>query len=95
MRAQAVNRVSKTALLVLSVSALVAVLVGFTQPPQADEGALAHIFQLSIVALMPAVALFLATSDWTQPLRSARPLAVAAAVLVFAFGALYYLEHLR
>ncbi|MGE5049336.1 MAG: hypothetical protein ACM3PC_12245, partial [Deltaproteobacteria bacterium] len=71
---------SSRVVLVLSVTALLAVLVGYTQPPQPDEGALAHVFQLSIVGLMPAVALFLATSDWKQPLRSARPLAVAAAV---------------
>jgi hypothetical protein len=95
MRAQSLNRVSSRVVLVLSVTAFLAVLAGYTQPPQADEGALAHIFQLSIVALMAAVALFLATSDWKQPLRSARPLAVPSAVLVFAFGALYCLEHFR
>jgi membrane protease YdiL (CAAX protease family) len=95
MDAQSLNRVSSRVVLVLSVTALLAVLAGYAQPLQADEGALAHVFQLAIVALMAGVALFLATLDWKQPLRSARPLAVPAAVLVLAFGALYSLEHFR
>jgi hypothetical protein len=39
--------------------------------------------------------LFLATADWKQPLRNARSLAIPAAALVVAFGALYHLEHYR
>ena len=94
MRAQQINRVSSKVLVVLSLIALLAVLSGYTQPPQSDEGTAAHIFQLSIVALVPMIVLFLATADWRQPLRSAaRPLAIPVAVLVLAFGALYYLEH--
>lgn len=95
MRGQQMNRVSGKVVVVLSVTALLAVLSGYAQPPQPDEGAAAHIFQLSIVALAPMVLLFLATADWMQPLRSARPLAFPAAALVLAFGALYYLEHYR
>ncbi|HEY4932941.1 MAG TPA: hypothetical protein VII23_15330 [Terriglobales bacterium] len=79
----------------LSLTALLTVLVGYTQPPQPDEGALAHIFQLSIVALVLMIVLFLATADWKQPLRSARPLAFPAVALMTAFAALYYLEHYR
>jgi hypothetical protein len=94
MRAQQIGRVSGKALVVLSLIALLAVLSGFTQPPQVDEGTGAHIFQLSIVALVPVIFLFLATADWRRPLRSVgRPLAIPAAVLVLAFGALYYVEH--
>jgi hypothetical protein len=94
MRAQQISRVSGKALVVLSLIALLAVLSGFTQPPQVDEGTGAHIFQLSIVALVPVIFLFLATADWRQPLRGVgRPLAIPAAALVLAFGALYYLEH--
>jgi hypothetical protein len=48
---------------------------------------------LSIVALVPTTLLFLTTADWSQPRRSARPLAVAAAATVLAFAALYVLEH--
>ena len=93
MRGQQINRISGKVLIVLSLIALLAVLSGYTQPPQPDEGAAAHIFQLSIVALVPMTLLFLATADWRQPLRSARPLALPAVALVLAFGALYYLEH--
>ena len=95
MRRQQVNRVTGRAVFVLSLTALIAVLSGYAQPPQPDEGAAAHIFQLSIVLLVPTILLFLATADWTQRGRSARPLAIPAAGLVIAFGALYYLEHLR
>ena len=95
MRGQQINRISSKILLALSITALLAVLSGYTQPLHPDEGAAAHIFQLSIVALVPTILLFLVTADWRQPLRSARPLAFPAAALVLAFGALYYLEHYR
>ncbi len=95
MRRQQINRVSGKVAVVLSLAALLAVLSGYTQPPQQDEGAAAHIFQLSIVALVPMILLFLATADWKQPWRSARPLSFPAAALVLAFGALYFLEHYR
>ena len=68
-------------------------LFGYTQPPLPDEGTAAHIFQLSIVALIPIGFLFLTTSDWTQPVRTVRRLAFPAAAVVLAFAALYYLEH--
>ena len=96
MRAQQINRVSGKVLIVASLIALLAVLSGYTQPPQPDEGTAAHIFQLSIVALVPTIILFLATADWRQPMRSAaRPLAIPVVALVLAFGALYYLEQYR
>ncbi len=95
MGVQQLNRVSGKVLIVLSAIALLAVLSGYFQAPQPDEGAAAHIFQLSIVALVPMVLLFLATADWRQPLRSARPLTFPAAALALAFGALFYLEHYR
>jgi uncharacterized YccA/Bax inhibitor family protein len=94
MRAQQVNRVSIIGLIVLSLTALLDVLfLGYTRPPLADEGAGAHIFQLSIVALVPTGLLFLATADWTQPLRIVRRVAFPAVMVVLAFAALYYLEH--
>jgi hypothetical protein len=96
MGVQQINRVSGKVLIVLSLIALLAVVSGYTQPSQPDEGAAAHIFQLSIVALIPTIVLFLATADWRQPLRSvARPLAIPVAALVLAFGALYCLEQYR
>ena len=95
MRRQQINRISGRIAIVLSLVALLTVLSGYTQTPQPDEGAAAHIFQLSIAALAPTILLFLATADWRQPLRSTRPLAFPAAALVLALGALYYLEHHR
>ena len=98
MHGQQINRVSGKIVIVLSLIALLTVLSGYIQPPhppEPDEGAAAHIFQLSIAALVPMILLFLATADWKQPWRSTRPLAFPAAALVLAFGALYYLEHYR
>ena len=95
MRGEQINRVSSKVVLVLSFTALIAVLSGYFQPPQPDEGTAAHIFQLPILLLVPVIFLFLASADWTQRARSVRPLALPAAVLVIAFGALYYLEHWR
>jgi hypothetical protein len=95
MRVEQINRASSKVLIVLSLTALFAVLSGYAQPPQPDEGTAAHIFQLSIAALVPMIILFLATADRRLPLRSARLLAVPAGALVLAFGSLYYLEHYR
>ena len=85
----------------LTLTALLTVLTGalsalfgpqnpFRQP---DEGAGAHIFQLAVAALVPMGLLFLATADWSRPLRAARPLALSAVALILAVGALYYFEH--
>jgi hypothetical protein len=103
MPGQRINRVSGVIVIVLSLIALLTVLSAYrvsfapfsiyTQAPQADEGTQAHVFQLSIVALAPMILLFLATADWTRPLRSLRPLAFSAAAVVLAFAALYYFEH--
>ncbi len=90
---QQINRLSARVILVLSVTALCLVAIGYTQPPLPDEGTLAHLFQFSVVALGPTLILFLATADWQKPRRSARPLLVPAAALALAFAALYYLEH--
>jgi hypothetical protein len=93
LHTQQVNRVSSIALILLSLTALLVVLWGYTQPPLPDEGTGAHIFQLSVVALVPTMLVFLTTADWSQPWRSARPLAVAAVATVLAFAVLYILEH--
>jgi hypothetical protein len=95
MRGPLVNRVSGNVLIVLSLTALLAVLSGYALPPQPDEGTPAHIFQLSIVALVPMIVLFCATADWRQSWRSARPVLVAPVAVALAFGALYYLEQYR
>ena len=95
MRVQHINRLSGRVLIALALVALLTVISGYFGPRQSDEGAAAHIFQLSIVALLPMGLLFFATADWKAPLRSTRILAIPASVLVLAFSALYYLEHYR
>ncbi len=95
MLAEQINRVSGKVIIVLSLIALLAVLSGYFQAPQPDEGSAAHIFQLSIVLLVPMILLFLATADGKRPFRSARPLAFPVSALMVAFVALYYLEHYR
>ena len=95
MPEQQINRLSFKIIVVLSFLALFAVLSGYALPPQPDEGTAAHIFQLSIVALVPMTLLFFGTADWKHPSRSVRPLAFPAAAVVLAFGALYCLEHYR
>jgi uncharacterized membrane protein YozB (DUF420 family) len=95
MSAQQTNRISGRFLIVFSLIAFLAVLSGYFQPVQADEGTAAHIFQLAIVAAAATVLIFLVTADWSQPRRSARPLILPAASLIVTFAMLYYLEHYR
>jgi hypothetical protein len=97
-RSPKINRIAARLILVLSLIALLTVLSGYAhspQPPETDEGTAAHIFQLSIVALVPAILLFLATADWQKPLRGMRPLAFPATAVMLAFAALFYLELYR
>jgi hypothetical protein len=90
---QQINRITAKVMMVLSLVALLTVLSGYMQSPQPDEGAAAHIFQLSIAAFVPAMLVFFATADWANPWRSMRSLSVPAAALLLAFAALYFLEH--
>src|SRR5579875_2906706 len=93
MHTQQLNRFSSKALALLSVCALITVVIGYTQPSLPDEGALAHIFQLTMVAVGVMLVLFLSTADWTAWKQTAQRLTVPAAALILAFSALYYLEH--
>ena len=77
----------------LSLLALLTVAAGYFQAPLPDEGAAAHIFQLTIAACFLSGLVFMATADWHRPARVARPLALPATALVLAFSALFYLEH--
>ena len=95
MRTRNLNRVSGIVLVLLSLTALLIVLWGYTQPPLPDEGTGAHLFQLSILLLAPTGLLFLASVDRRQFRRAAIPLVLAGTLTVLAFGALYYLEHPR
>ncbi len=96
MRATQINRVSSRAMLVLSLIALLTVVAGYLQPRQplpTDEGAGAHIFQISVAFLVLVLPVFLFTADWKQPKQSARPLLLPMTAVAAAFVALYCLEH--
>ena len=98
MRTQQIHRVSRVVLILLSLTALGTVVTGLIWPPptpEPDEGTQAHIFQLSIAALLPMTVVVLGTADWRQPWRSVRPLVIAVGATVLAFAGLYYLEHVR
>ena len=86
------NRASYMVSTLLACFALLLVLVGMTRPPLPDEGALAHLFQLAVVAVVPALVVFLSTADWDQPLRTGARLAVPLLLLVLAFATLFYME---
>jgi len=96
-----INRVSTAGLVILSaiplltvVTAAAAILLsGRLPPPEPDEGTGAHIFQLSIAALVPVGLVFLATADWTVPARVLRRSAFPIAAVVLAFVVLYCFEH--
>lgn len=94
-----INTASGGLLIVLSVTASVvpwslAWLRGFDQPPLEDEGASAHIFQLSMAVMVPTLLVFLATADWTRPRNVARRLAIPTALVVLSFAALFYYEQI-
>jgi len=95
MRAQQLNLWSRRAVFGLSLLALLTVMTGYFQRPEPDEGVGAHIFQISIALLAPALLLFVVTADWKTPIRLARVLAWPLTFLLLAFSALYYLEHYR
>ena len=95
MTRQSIHRATTFGVVGLSALAFLTVLTGFLQPPQPDEGAGAHIFQLTVMVFVPVILLFLATADWTRPRHSARPLLISGTMLILAFGALYCLEHYR
>ena len=86
--------ISSVGVVFLSFVALLTVASGYALPPRPNDSR-EYIFQLSILALVPMTLFFLATADWRQPLRSARPLALAVAISAVAFVALYVLEHYR
>jgi hypothetical protein len=101
MNARGVNRVSAGLVIFLSLIALLPIvlallriaLTGQVPPPERDEGTGAHIFQLSIAGLVPALLVFVVSADWARPWRVARTLAIPAVAVVLAFALLYHYEH--
>ena len=87
------NRVASALVLVLSAVILGDVaggLLGPRQPPTADEGTQAHIFQIAIALMFPT---WLAALVTTRSLRTAWPLAAGAISVIVSFAAVYALEH--
>ncbi|HET7225567.1 MAG TPA: hypothetical protein VFK69_07595 [Candidatus Eisenbacteria bacterium] len=96
MHSTRTHQITIVAVWALSLIALACIVVGLAvgarQAPQQDEGALAHVFQLAIAALLPAGIGFLATADWRRPWRTIRPLAIPAIAVAIAFVTLFYME---
>jgi hypothetical protein len=101
LTARGVNRISAGLVIVLSLTALLPILLavlrialtGHVPLPERDEGTGAHVFQLSIAGLVPALIVFLASADWARPWRVARTLVLPAVAVVLAFALLYHYEH--
>jgi heme/copper-type cytochrome/quinol oxidase subunit 4 len=95
MNAARIHRLSGRAMIVFASLALLTVLSGFAhrREPETDEGTAAHIFQLSVVAVVPALLVFLSTADGTSLGRIVRTLVLTVSLLAIAFAALYQLEH--
>ena len=88
-----INGASGAAPVVLSLLALgIALFAGLSGAERGatDEGALAHIFQLLIVAELPIIAVFLGTANWKRIGSIVRPLALQAGGVMLAFGAVAY-----
>jgi len=98
MRENQLHRISVIALFVLSLTASVvpwsiAWLGGqIGQPPAEDEGTAAHLFQLSIVSLVPVTLIFCATADWTRPWNIVKRVAVPAILVMLSIAGLFYYE---
>jgi hypothetical protein len=96
MRALSIGRISGAFALAFALTALLTVMTGYFQAPQApptDEGTGAHIFQLSLVLFAPSLLLFIATADWRSPRSSAALLAVCLVAVAASFVALFLGEH--
>ena len=94
-----INRMSSVGMFVLSLTASVvpwslAWLRGFDQPPEQDEGAPAHLFQLSIALLVPVTLTFIATADWARPWLMLRRVAMPTVLVVLSVAALFYYERI-
>ncbi len=97
MNSERINFISSVLMFVLSLTASVvpwslAWFRGFDQPPLKDEGTSAHLFQLSIVALVPVTLVFFATADWTRPGRMIGRVAFPAVLVVLSVAAVFYYE---
>ena len=102
MSSARLHHVCTFGLVALSLAALFMVLMavipiavtGVVPPPRPDEGALARLFQLAVLALLPTGLLFLGTADWAHPAVVARRLALPVVAVAAALTLLAYFEGL-
>lgn len=94
------HRISTAGLLVASAAAFLVVLPlwfgmlsGHVPPPDGDEGAAAHLFQLCIAMLLPLGCAFVASIDWSHPTIALKPVALSVLLAVLALGTVFYLEN--
>jgi hypothetical protein len=88
-----IHRIGALGILFFSAVALLMILIGIGQPPQPDEGTLAHLFQLAVAAILPAGLVFFFFADPQRPWREGKIVALAAVMLALAFTLLYWMEH--
>jgi len=81
-----VNRISAWLPLLCSALAFTIVMANIIArvPPQPDENASAHLWQLLMVGQLPFIAAFVATSDWRHWQRPATLLAAQLAAIIAA-----------
>ena len=95
MQAQHVNQLSSSVLAVLALMEVLGVsLLVYTQPSLLEVGAGEHIFEVSALAVVPTLFVFVSTMDWRKPSGIVRRLTLPAAALAVTFAGLcYYFEH--
>ncbi len=86
MTAMSINRISAWVPLVCSGLAFAIVIANIIArvPPQPDENASAHLFQLLMIAQLPFITAFAATADWSRWIRPARLLGLQALAITVA-----------
>ncbi|MGH6890558.1 MAG: hypothetical protein ACREHF_15460 [Rhizomicrobium sp.] len=95
MTRQQLNRICGIAPIVMSILALsIALAAGVFgwERGHTDEGSLAHVFQLLIIAQVPLVTVFLVTADWTLLGRFARTIAIQVLAVILAFAPVAYFK---
>jgi hypothetical protein len=89
MDRQKINRIGALAPIAMSLLALLVLAVAMAtgwERGLKDEGAVAHIFQLLIMAQAPLIVLFLATANWRRFPQVVGSLALQAVALAVAFA---------
>ena len=86
MTARQINRMSGTLPLVFSAAAFVLVMANIVAgtPPQPDENASAHLWQLLMALQLPLIGLFVVTADWSRWRTPATILIVQGLAIVAA-----------